>query len=119
MVCWLNDLCMRTGLVPRLPFAKSEQVYGLVAGFSYYNYRNLHPDNNIAVHHISHRSGTRTWISYDVLHEAKIYIQNIGKNRYFFELSVICSNIPILSIKSFSTGESVSSSRFLYLSYSA
>ena len=40
-------------------------------------------------------------------------------NRYFFELSVICSNIPILSIKSFSTGERVSSSRFLYLSYSA
>ena len=40
-------------------------------------------------------------------------------NHYFFELSVICSNIPIFSIKSFSTGESVSSSRFLYLSYSA
>ena len=37
-VCWLNDLCMRTGLALRLPFAKSEQVYGLAAGFSYYNY---------------------------------------------------------------------------------
>lgn len=41
------------------------------------------------------------------------------KKCYFFELSVICSNIPILSIKSFSTGERVSSRRFLYLSYSA
>lgn len=71
-VCWLNDLCMRTGLALRLPFAKSEQVYGLAAGFSYYNYRNIHPDNNIAVHHISHRSGMRTWISYDVLHEGYI-----------------------------------------------
>lgn len=71
-VCWLNDLCMRTGLALRLPFAKSEQVYGLATDFSYYNYRNLHPDNNIAVHHISHRSGTRTWISYDVLHEGYI-----------------------------------------------
>lgn len=44
---------------------------------------------------------------------------SLMKKCYFFELSVICSNIPILSIKSFSTGESVSSSRFLYLSYSA
>jgi len=59
-------------------------------------------------------------ILFDVLHsESKNIHSEYMTKCYFFELSVICSNIPILSIKSFSTGESVSSSRFLYLSYSA
>ena len=59
-ICWLSDLCMHTGLVPRLPLAKSEQAAGFVGDFSCYNYSNLHQDNNAVVHHIIHRSGTRT-----------------------------------------------------------
>ena len=59
-------------------------------------------------------------ILFDVLHsESKNIHSEYMTKCYFFELSVICSNIPILSIKSFSTGERVSSRRFLYLSYSA